>query len=235
MADAWQVEMENLSTPGSLPGNPERGPAMSDTLHSVSEALAGQANELILRGDVEGALKLFKEHLGKDPFDSKVVELVESLLLAPDQGRGLVDFYRDLQKNHPDDWRMVVALARSYSRTGKDSLAVVQLQKLLRGETQQPDVWMELATCYRRLDKIELALRALNSLIDVKSDFAPAHVARVRYLVEAGELEEATAATIFSLDVKTLPKPVRDWMDRMNLVLEQGLRPDEEFLQRPVS
>ncbi|MBT9588045.1 tetratricopeptide repeat protein [bacterium] len=205
---------------------------MSESITRSSDELATQANQRILQGDVEGALSLFKGHLKDDPFDPKVVGLVESLLLAPDQGRGLVDFYRDLQKTYPDDWRLVVSLARAYSKTGKDSLAVVQLQKLLRTDSQHAEVWMELATCYRRLDKIELALRALNSLIDIQSTHAPAHIARIRYLVEAGDLTEAAAASIFSLEVGGLEHSVRDWIDKVNLMLEQGLRPDDDLLYR---
>ena len=205
---------------------------MSESITRSSDELATQANQMILQGDVEGALSLFKGHLKDEPFDPKVVGLVESLLLAPDQGRGLVDFYRDLQKTYPDDWRLVVSLARAYSKTGKDSLAVVQLQKLLRTDSQHAEVWMELATCYRRLDKIELALRALNSLIDIQPTHAPAHVARIRYLVEAGDLTEAAAASIFSLEVGGLEHAVRDWIDKVNLALEQGLRPDDDLLYR---
>jgi predicted Zn-dependent protease len=205
---------------------------MSDSTTLTSEQVANQANELILRGQVEEALNLFKQHLGHFPFDSHVQDLVESLLLAPDQGRGLVDFFRDLQKSYPDDWRQVVNLARAYSKTGKDSLAVVQLQKLLRAETQHCEVWMELATCYRRLDKLELALRALNSLIEVQADHGPAHMARIRYLVESGDLEEAAAATIFSLEVKGLAPGLKDWLDKVNLELEQGKKPDDELLYR---
>ena len=78
-----------------------------------SAEVATQANQLILQGNVEGALALFREHLKNDPFEPKVVELVDSLLMAPDQGRGLVDFYRELQKANPDDWRLVVSLARA--------------------------------------------------------------------------------------------------------------------------
>lgn len=199
-----------------------------------SAEVATQANQLILQGNVEGALALFREHLKNDPFEPRVVELVDSLLMAPDQGRGLVDFYRDLQKNHPEDWRLVVGLARAYSKTGKDSLAVVQLQKLLRNESQHPEVWMELAICYKRLDKLELALRALNSLIDIQPNYGPAHVARVRYLIEADDLNEAAAASIFSLEVAGLTTSVRDWMDKVNLQLEQGLRPEDDLLYRSV-
>jgi Flp pilus assembly protein TadD len=207
---------------------------MSESITKNSDELATQANQLILQGDVEGALSLFKAHLKDNPFDPKVVSLVDSLLLAPDQGRGLVDFYRDLQKTYPDDWRLLVCLARAYSKTGKDSLAVVQLQKLLRSDSQHAEVWMELATCYRRLDKIELALRALNSLLDVQPQETPAHVARIRYLVEANDLAEAAAATVFSLEVAGLDPKVRDWIDKMNLHLEQGLRPDDDLLYKPV-
>ncbi len=200
-----------------------------------SAEVANQANQLILQGNVEGALALFREHLKNDPFEPRVVELVDSLLMAPDQGRGLVDFYRDLQKTYPDDWRLVVSLARAYSKTGKDSLAVVQLQKLLRNESQHAEVWMELAICYKRLDKLELALRALNSLIDTQPTYGPAHVARVRYLIEADDLNEAAAASIFSLEVAGLSAPVRDWVDKVNLQLEQGLRPEDDLLYRSVA
>lgn len=200
-----------------------------------SAEVATQANQLILQGNVEGALALFREHLKKDPFEPKVVELVDSLLMAPDQGRGLVDFYRELQKANPDDWRLVVSLARAYSKTGKDSLAVVQLQKLLRNESQHAEVWMELAVCYKRLDKLELALRALNSLIDIQAAYGPAHIARVRYLIEAEDLNEAAAASIFSLEVAGLSAPVRDWVDKVNLALEQGLCPEDDLLYRNVT
>ncbi|MBX3167708.1 MAG: tetratricopeptide repeat protein [Candidatus Eremiobacteraeota bacterium] len=200
-----------------------------------SAEVANQANQLILQGNVEGALALFRERLKVDPFEPRVVELVDSLLMAPDQGRGLVDFYRDLQKAHPEDWRLVVSLARAYSKTGKDSLAVVQLQKLLRNESQHAEVWMELAICYKRLDKLELALRALNSLIDIQPNYGPAHVARVRYLIEADDLNEAAAASIFSLEVAGLSGPVRDWVDKVNLQLEQGLRPEDDLLYRNVA
>ena len=207
---------------------------MPDSTTLTSEQVANQANELILRGQVEGALNLFKSFLGHEPFDPGVHDLVESMLRAPDQGRGLVDFFRELQKAHPDDWRQVVNLARAYSNTGKDSLAVVQLQKLLRSDSQQPQVWMELATCYKRLDKLELALRALNSLIDLQSNHTAAHHARVLYLVESGDLEEAAAATIFSLEVKDLPAPLKDWLDKVNLDLEQGKKPADDLLYRTV-
>jgi len=200
----------------------------------TSDNLTHEANQLIMQGNVQGALSLFQAHLKDDPFDSKVTSLVDSLLLAPDQGRGLVDFYKDLQRSAPEDWRLLVCLARAYSKTGKDSLAVVQLQKLLRSDSQHPEVWMELAMCYRRLEKLELALRALNSLLDVQANYAPAHIARLRLLVEASDLMEAAAASIFSLEVKDLPQPVRDWLDKMNLQLEQGLRPSDELLHRPL-
>lgn len=176
---------------------------------------------------MEAALQLLKAHLPQDPFDRQLSALADGLL----EGPALIEFYRDLHKSAPDDWRLVVVLAGAYSRTGKDSLAVVQLQKLLRTESDHPEVWMELAKCYKRLDKSELALRALNSLIDIQPDYAQAHVTRLRFLLEAGDLEEATAASIFSLEVRQLPPELLSWLDKVNLHLEQGLRPPEELLR----
>lgn len=189
--------------------------------------VAQKANGLIREGNIEAALALLKSHLPQDPFDRQLLGLVDSLL----EGPALIEFYRDLHKSAPDDWRLVVVLAGAYSRTGKDSLAVVQLQKLLRTESEHPEVWMELAKCYKRLDKSELALRALNSLIDIQPDYPQAHVTRLRFLLEAGDMEEATAASIFSLEVRNLPPELLGWLDKVNLHLEQGLQPPEDLLR----
>lgn len=200
---------------------------MSESAIKSPDEVAKSANRLILDGDVGGALALLKSHLLQDPFESKLTELVDSLL----EGAGLIEFYRDLQKSGPEDWRLVVVLAGAYSRSGKDSLAVVQLQKLLRTDSDHPEVWMALAQCYRRLDKAELALRALNSLIDLQPQFPQAHVTRLLYLLDSGDLEEATAASIFSLEVKELPADLLSWLDKVNLHLEQGLKPPDALLQ----
>ena len=200
---------------------------MSESAIKSPDEVAHSANRLILDGDVGGALALLKSHLLQDPLESRLTDLVDSLL----EGAGLIEFYRDLQKSAPDDWRLVVVLAAAYSRSGKDSLAVVQLQKLLRTDSDHPEVWMALAQCYRRLDKAELALRALNSLIDLQPQFPPAHVTRLLYLLESGDLEEATAASIFSLEVKELPAELRSWLDKVNLHLEQGLKPPAALLE----
>lgn len=200
---------------------------MSESAIKSPDEVAQSANRLILDGDVGGALALLKSHMLQDPLASKLSDLVDSLL----EGAGLIEFYRDLQKSAPEDWRLVVVLAAAYSRSGKDSLAVVQLQKLLRTDSDHPEVWMALAQCYRRLDKAELALRALNSLIDLQPNFPKAHVTRLLYLLDSGDLEEATAASIFSLEVKDLPAELLSWIDKVNLHLEQGKRPPEELLQ----
>lgn len=200
---------------------------MSESAIKSPDEVAKGANRLILDGDVGGALALLKSHLLQDPLESKLTDLVDSLL----EGAGLIEFYRDLQKSAPEDWRLVVVLAAAYSRSGKDSLAVVQLQKLLRTDSDHPEVWMALAQCYRRLDKAELALRALNSLIDLQPQFPQAHITRLLYLLDSGDLEEATAASIFSLEVKELPAELLSWLDKVNLHLEQGLKPPAALLE----
>ena len=204
---------------------PNRGPVSESAMKSPG-GVSDRANRMILEGDLEGALRLLKSHLVQAPLDNKLVTLAGSLL----EGQASIDFYRDLHKLAPDDWRLVVQLAGAYSQTGKDSLAVVQLQKLLRNETDHPEVWMELANCYKRLEKSELALRALCSLIDIQPNYAPAHVARLRFLLDTKDLEEATAASIFSLEIQDLPTSLRDWFDKVNLQLEQGLMPTPELL-----
>ena len=68
-------------------------------------------------------------------------------------------------------------------------------------------------------------------MIDLQPQFPPAHVTRLLYLLESGDLEEATAASIFSLEVKELPAELRSWLDNVNLHLEQGLKPPAALLE----
>jgi tetratricopeptide (TPR) repeat protein len=190
------------------------------------------ADKYAFEGRLESALELFRQRLMIDPFNAKIHKWIYGLLLGPDQGRGLVEFYRDIQKNHPEDWRHLVNLGRAYSRTGKDSLAVVQLQKLLRSDSSLLEVWMDLAHCYLRLEKTELALRALNSLIELHPEHAQAHVERVRLLARAREFDEAAASAVFSLECKELPAHVREWLEEMDLYLEAGQAPSEDLILR---
>ena len=205
---------------------------MSQTSLGSADELLKQADQLVLEGRLDTALDLFRERLAADPMNKRIHEWIMSLLQAHDQGRGLIDFYRDLLKHHPEDWRHLVNLARAYSQTGKDSLAVVQLQKLLRTDSTLREVWIDLALCYVRLDKSELALRALNSLLDLHPDCGEAHVERVRLLIRSGDLEEATAAAVFSLEVSSLDATVRGWLEEIDLALEMKEQPDEDLLDR---
>lgn len=148
----------------------------------------------------------------------------------PEESRQLIDFYRQLQRVHPDDWRHLVNLARAYSATGKDSLAVVQLQKLLRTDSALLEVWMDLALCYQRLKKTELALRALNSAIDIDPSFEEAHLARVRLLIATEEYEEAAAAVVFSLASDRLSPEVVGWLEQLDEFLESKLQPPQELV-----
>lgn len=178
----------------------------------------------------EQELHSVRDGLGEDPFSETLNASVYEHFPLPDQGRQLIDFYRQLQRVHPDDWRHLVNLARAYSATGKDSLAVVQLQKLLRTDSSLLEVWMDLAGCYQRLKKSELALRALNSAIDIDPSFEKAHLSRAKLLVETEEFEEAAAAVVFSLSSDQLSKPVVEWLEDLDEFLEARLEPPADLL-----
>ncbi|MBI3926323.1 MAG: tetratricopeptide repeat protein [Armatimonadetes bacterium] len=181
---------------------------------------------------IEERLDGYRQRLEQNPADAEVHQAVCFLLSDPAQSRRLIDFYRHLQREFPDAWQHQLNLARAYSQTGKDSMAVVQLQKLLRNDPTLTDVWMELARCYYRLQKVELALRALNSVLDVRPDFCEAHLERVRLLVDSGDLEEAAAAAIFSLEAEGLSRSVRDWLEEVDALLESGQNPPADVMSR---
>lgn len=178
----------------------------------------------------EEELHKVRDGISTDPFNEELNERVYVHFPQPAEARQLIDFYRQLQRVFPDDWRHLVNLARAYSATGKDSLAVVQLQKLLRTDSSLLEVWMDLALCYQRLKKTELALRALNSAIDIDPSFERAHLTRAKLLVETDEFEEAAAAVVFSLSSDKLSKPVVDWLEKVDEFLESQLEPPQELL-----
>jgi tetratricopeptide (TPR) repeat protein len=179
----------------------------------------------------EQELHTVRDGLASEPFNEEFNASVYEHFPIPDNSRQLIDFYRQLQRGHSDDWRHLVNLARAYSATGKDSLAVVQLQKLLRTDSSLLEVWMDLADCYQRLRKTELALRALNSAIDIDPSFEKAHLSRARLLVETEEFEEAAAAVVFSLSSDKLSKPVVEWLEMLDEFLESRLDPPQELLE----
>ena len=181
----------------------------------------------------EQELHTVRDGLAADPFGKDLNASVYEHFSLPDNSRQLIDFDRQLQRTYSDDWRHLVNLARAYSATGKDSLAVVQLQKLLRTDSSLLEVWMDLAACYQRLKKTELALRALNSAIDIDPAFEPAHLSRAQLLVETEEFEEAAAAVVFSLSSDKLSKPVVDWLETLDEFLESRITPPKELLESP--
>lgn len=173
-----------------------------------------------------------REKLAEEPFHPASHKTVESAFPLPEQSRQYIDFYRQMQRQSPEDWRHLVNLARAYSKTGKDSLAVVQLQKLLRTDAGLLEVWIDLAECYQRLHKSELALRAYNSAIDIEPSFERAHLARVSLLVETEELEEAAAAVVFSLACRDLSAPLVELLEEIDEHLESGLLPPQKLVER---
>ena len=179
----------------------------------------------------EQELHTVRDGISGDPFNEDLNARIYEHFPVETESRQLIDFYRQLQRNHPDDWRHLVNLARAYSATGKDSLAVVQLQKLLRTDSSLLEVWMDLAMCYQRLKKTELALRALNSAIDIDPSFEKAHLSRARLLVETEEFEEAAAAVVFSLSSEKLSQPVVDWLEELDEFLEAKLDPPKSLLE----
>jgi tetratricopeptide (TPR) repeat protein len=178
----------------------------------------------------EQELHTVRDGLSGDPFSLDLNAKIYEHYPLPDESRQLIDFYRQLQRVHPDDWRHLVNLARAYSATGKDSLAVVQLQKLLRTDSSLLEVWMDLALCYQRLKKTELALRAINSAIDIDPAFEEAHLSRVRLLIETQEYQEAAAAVVFSLGCDRLSKPVVEWLEKLDEFLESSIEPPAELV-----
>ncbi len=177
------------------------------------------------------SLQQARATLVTDPFDAAANTAVESLHRLPDESRQYIDFYRQLQRQAPDDWRHLVNLARAYSKTGKDSLAVVQLQKLLRNDASLLEVWIDLAECYQRLNKSELALRAYNSAIDIEPSFEKAHLARVALLIKTEELEEAAAAVVFSLACRDLTPQLVEPLEQLDEYLESGVLPPAELVE----
>ena len=178
----------------------------------------------------EQELHSVRDQLSQDPFNKDLNASIYAHFPPEQDARQLIDFYRQLQRSHADDWKHLVNLARAYSATGKDSLAVVQLQKLLRTDSSLLEVWMDLAQCYQRLNKTELALRALNSAIDIDPGFEVAHLARVKLLVETQEYQEAAAAVVFSLSCEQLSQSVIEWLEQLDEFLESKLEPPAELL-----
>ncbi len=197
---------------------------------TLDPSLTTKAEEMIAAGQPAAAIELFRSVASSQPCDLQAFSTVQRLFVGIDQGRFLVDFYRDLQKSEPENIHHLLNLAKVYSSTGKDSLAVVQLQKLLRADSGLKEGWTELAMCYIRLNKQELAQRALNSLLDLHPECSEAHVERVRVFLLAGDTQEALANTIFSLESPAVNSQLRTWLEEIDEHLELNIQPSSQLL-----
>ena len=104
--------------------------------------------------DLPALLELARRHP-----DNEAVRRATYRLLKDDVP-GLVKIYRDLAQEDPDEPFHVLNLARAYTHTGQDSLAVLQFRKYVKLEPTS-EGYRELGEVYERMGKAELASQAL--------------------------------------------------------------------------
>lgn len=168
---------------------------------------------------------LLREETGYDPAHDLVFEIFHD----PSQNLELIEFYRDLLKDKPDDPDLTIRLSRAYAQGGKDSLAVLQLQKILKKEAN-PKAFAELARTYARMNKIRMALEAINSAIAADPSYGAAHRERVRMLTASGEKDEAAVHAVDSLACPELDSDTRAWLETADAFLEAGHNPPDKLL-----
>ncbi|MCA9790802.1 MAG: hypothetical protein KC910_03375, partial [Candidatus Eremiobacteraeota bacterium] len=102
-----------------------------------------------------------EQRLSADPSDSQAFEA-----LFPTHGddKAVIKALRDLVSKNSDEPDHLLNLARGYSRTGADTMAVIQYQKYVKVKPTMQG-YEELASTYERLGKEDLA-----ALIRKKAD-----------------------------------------------------------------
>ncbi len=169
---------------------------------------------------------LLRENVGYDPAHDLVFEIYHE----PSQNLELIEFYRDLLKDKVDDPDLTIRLSRAYAQGGKDSLAVLQLQKILKKDSN-PKAFAELARTYGRMNKIRMALEAINSAIAADPSYGFAHRERVRLLTASGEKDEAAVHAVDSLACPQLDPDTRAWLETADAFLEAGHNPPDRLMQ----
>ncbi|MEW6277641.1 MAG: hypothetical protein AB1758_03380 [Candidatus Eremiobacterota bacterium] len=185
-----------------------------------------QAAALVAGGKPKEALALYQRVLTQDPLCQPAHDSVFQILGGPSQNLDLVEFYRDLLKVHQDDVELTIRLARAYAQGGKDSLAVLQIQKILKKDPH-PKAFAELARIYGRMQKIRMALEAINNAIAIDPGYGPAHRERVRLLASSGEREEAAIHAVDSLAFPQIDSETRTWLETVDAFLEAGHNPPD--------
>lgn len=169
---------------------------------------------------------LLREDVSYDPAHDLDFEIFSD----PSQNLELIEFYRDLLKEKADDPDLTIRLSRAYAQGGKDSLAVLQLQKILKKDSN-PKAFAELARTYGRMNKIRMALEAINSAIAADPSYGAAHRERVRLLTASGEKDEAAVHAVDSLACPQLDPDTRVWLETADAFLEAGHNPPDKLMQ----
>ncbi|MGE0488963.1 MAG: tetratricopeptide repeat protein [Vulcanimicrobiota bacterium] len=138
---------------------PEPVQAEATAPEAAPAAEAPPAEEAAPAADLDAAT--CEQRLGSDPTDTVAFE---ALFGALGDDKAVVKALRDLVNKHADEPDHLLNLARGYSRTGADTMAVIQYQKYVK---VKPTIqgYEELASTYERLGKEDLA-----ALIRKKAD-----------------------------------------------------------------
>lgn len=194
------------------------------------EGTFAEAKAAADEGRAKDALGLLAELLRHEVGYEPAHELVFELLHEASQNLELIEFYRDLLKEKLDDPDLTIYLSRAYAQGGKDSLAVLQLQKILKKDPS-PKAYAELARTYGRMNKIRMALEAINSAIAADPSYGVAHRERVRLLTASGEKDEAAVHAVDSLSCPEIDPETRAWLETADAFLEAGHNPPDRLLQ----
>lgn len=194
-----------------------------DGTFAEAKAAAGE-------GRAKDALALLAELLRAEVGYEPAHDLVFEIFSDPSQNLELIEFYRDLLKEKADDPDLTIRLSRAYAQGGKDSLAVLQLQKIIKKDSN-PKAFAELARTYGRMNKIRMALEAINSAIAADPSYGAAHKERVRLLTASGERDEAAVHAVDSLACPQIDADTRAWLETADAFLEAGHNPPDRFMQ----
>ena len=140
------------------------------------------AYRLLAAGQWEDALIVLRAGLAKDPRNKEIYKLMGMAHARMGRHREALDAHLQSLALPPHDHdRMIrMELVGSYLQLGRDQDAIVQLEKILAEDPNDPPTWVNLGALYERQGNLAAARRAWESALEADSTYALAREALAR-------------------------------------------------------
>jgi len=146
---------------------------------------------LLERGQLDEAIREFREALRLEPKHSKAHNNLGSVLIMKNKISEAIEEFREAVRLKPDFPDACSNLGLAYARLGKYELAIENFDKALQLRPDWPEVYNNLGLAYAHLGEYDLAIQNYNEALALKPDYIYVYYNMALAMADQGRYDQA--------------------------------------------